>query len=124
MVKEICLDSDILIGLLRNDQEAVNVVSSAEGNFAITTINMFELWSGRKEKDVIMPFLSSFHILPFDEKSSLLAGDMRIKLKKTGMDIDIRDIFIAAMCITSGNQLLTNNTKHFERFKQFGLVLV
>jgi tRNA(fMet)-specific endonuclease VapC len=38
--------------------------------------------------------------------------------------LDVRDIFIASVCIIEGLELLTFNLKHFERMKKFGLRLV
>ena len=41
-----------------------------------------------------------------------------------GKILDLRDLFIASLCINEGIELLTYNTKHFERLKEFGLILV
>ena len=46
------------------------------------------------------------------------------RIKSEEKMIDIRDIFVGARCIENKQELLTNNRKHFERLKKFGLVLV
>ncbi|MBI2140359.1 type II toxin-antitoxin system VapC family toxin [Candidatus Woesearchaeota archaeon] len=68
--------------------------------------------------------LTSLRLFVFDEKSSIIAGGVRRSLREKGLDIEIRDLFIAAICMANQLPLLTNNKKHFERFQEFGLVLL
>jgi tRNA(fMet)-specific endonuclease VapC len=58
-------------------------------------------------------------ILPFTEKSSRIAGYVISELRRKQSLIDIRDLFIGAICIESGIPLLTRNIAHFERIKGF-----
>ena len=124
MVREICLDSDVIIQLLRNDSNTQGVLNSFDANYSITVINVFELWSGRVKNETIYETISSFDVKEFDKPSSFLAGDIRKKLRASGEEIDIRDIFVAAICISNDIELFTYNKKHFERLRKFGLKLV
>lgn len=126
MVREICLDSDILIELLKNNRTVQEKLSSLEASFAITAITSFEVWSGRKEREqtMINALLSSFHTLDFDTHASLKAADIWRTLKSDGTMLDIRDVFIASICITQNIALFTHNKKHFERLQEHGLTLI
>ncbi|MBI2043487.1 type II toxin-antitoxin system VapC family toxin [Candidatus Pacearchaeota archaeon] len=126
MVRKICLDSDIIIELLKNNLEVIKTINSLDAEFYATVVNIFEIWTGRMEKEskTIIELISELNILDFDRKSALRAGDIRKKLKGRGELIEIRDIFIASICIQNNMELLTYNKKHFERLKQFELKLV
>ena len=123
MVAKICLDSDVLIEILKNDNETIAKFKQLDSEFYATSINVFEIWSGKKEEELINHFLKNFIIIDFDEESAFLAGDIRRELKKKGEDVEMRDIFIASICISNDLELWTYNRKHFERMVKFGLKL-
>ncbi len=124
MVQKVCLDSDILIDLLRGKEETRKRLEDLESRFCTTAITEFELWLGRRDGEVVENVLDSLQLLPFDRASARIAGDMHKKLKKKGAVVDLRDLFIASSCIAQATPLLTNNKKHFTRLKSFGLELV
>lgn len=124
MERKICLDSDILVDLSRDINQIENRLSSFNAVFYITSINAFEIWMGRKNKEDTKDFLEIFDILNFNLDSALLSADILRSLNDTGMTLEFRDIFIAAICIVNNTELMTNNLKHFERLKKFGLKLV
>lgn len=124
MVRRICLDTDIIIHLLSKDQHTRELIESLDADFFTVAINAFELWYGRKENESVFELLEWLDVLPLDEKSALTAADILRELKKTGTILDIKDLFIGAICITQRIELLTLNRKHFDRLQKFGLVLV
>ncbi|MEK6922143.1 MAG: type II toxin-antitoxin system VapC family toxin [Nanoarchaeota archaeon] len=124
MVRRICLDSDVLIALLNRDEKTKQIIEALDADFYITTVNTFEVWYGRKKTEPVFEALEWLHSLEMDDKAARLAGDILRKLKDDGRMIDIRDMFIGAICINNDIELLTYNKKHFERLKEFGLVLV
>jgi len=124
MVRRICLDSDVLIALLNDDQPTKEIVESLDADFYTTAINSFELWQGRKKVEPVFGLLSSLHQLALHDIAARLAADILRELKAKGKILDLRDLFIASLCINEGIELLTYNTKHFERLKEFGLILV
>lgn len=126
MDRKICLDSDIIINFLRKSHKAKETLNKLGGEFYTTQINLFEIWSGRliDEEKTIKEMLNSLIKFDFDEDAAIKAGDIMVNLKKSGNIIDFRDLFIASICIVNNLELLTNNKKHFERLKKYGLKLV
>lgn len=124
MVRKICLDSDILIDLLKGDKKVLQKINDLDGIFYTTSINVFEIWMGKKKKEVISQLLSTLKILNFTKESGLISADIKNKLKDTGKDLDIRDIFIASICISENIEFISNNQRHFQRLKKFGLKLL
>ncbi len=125
MDKKICLDSDIIIEILKNNKKTIEIIASSAEILCITPVTIFEIWNGRFEKETqtIKSLLKNFEIIDFDADSSFIAGDIERALKNKGEELEIRDIFIASVCISNKMPLLTNNKKHFERLKDFGLHL-
>ena len=124
MVRKICLDTDILINMMRNDSHTRGVIAAFDADFYTTTVNVFELWQGHKKGKETMELLEPLIKIDFDEKSAFVAGDIQKKLFDKGDVLDFRDIFIGAMCIKNDMELLTFNVRHFERMKKFGLRMV
>lgn len=124
MVRKVCLDSNILIGLLGRDEAVKTMLSALDAQFVITAVNSFEIWYGRTKGEAIFELFEWLEILPFDAAVSRLAADIMRSLKEKGEIIDLQDVFIAAICIKNDVELLTLNKKHFERLKKFGLILV
>ncbi len=124
VVRNICLDSDSIIELLNGNKTVIGLIDSLEADFYTTVINVFEIWTGRKDEENISELLEWTNIVEFNKEAAMLAGDIRKELRKKGLDIDIRDLFIASICIINKLDLLTYNKKHFERLESFGLKLI
>ncbi len=124
MVRKICLDSDVTIEILHNDLKTKEVISSLDAQFFATAINLFEIWYGRKKHETIFQFFESINPVSFDEKSVKLAADILRDLKQKGQMIDLKDLFIGAICIANSMELFTYNKKHFERLEAYGLVMI
>ncbi len=125
MVRQICIDSDALIELVLGNEETSNFIKETEAEWHTTAINIFEIWSERNAKQQnIENLIQGLKKQNLDEDAAIKAGEIRRRLKETGDTIEIRDIFIASICIENNLELLTNNKKHFERLKKFGLKLV
>ena len=124
MDRRICLDSDVMIGLLNKDEAAKKLVEALDAEFYTTSVNVFELWYGRKKQETVSELFESLRLLALGEGSARLAADILRDLKEKGTIVDFKDVFIAAMCIKHDTELLTLNKKHFERLQEFGLVLV
>ena len=45
-------------------------------------------------------------------------------LKKKGKLLDIRDVFVGSICIARDLPLLTYNSRHFNRLKDYGLKML
>ncbi|MDG7025023.1 MAG: PIN domain-containing protein [Nitrososphaerota archaeon] len=64
---------------------------------------------------------SNLDVLPLDNKAVLQASVLYGTLKRRGALVEDPDLLIASMCIANGLPVVTGNSKHFERFKEFGL---
>lgn len=83
---------------------------------------MFLSFGLEEKNEEIFKLLEWLNIFDLDEKSAKIAADILLALKKGGTPVEIRDMFIAAICIKNDLELLTYD-KHFERIKKFGLIL-
>jgi len=131
MEDSVCLDTDILVDLLRDNPEVVKWIEDNKDKFEFVTtvVNVFELYSGaykakdgkKKIKDV-EELIEKLTILDFLIKDSKEAGRFRVILEKKGKIIDIRDLFIGTIALTNGCSLKTNNKKHFSRIEGLRVV--
>lgn len=121
-----CLDTDLLIAILRGKEEARKKVTDIdeESKGATTSINAFEIFFGanksaRRNENVkeASKLLERLIIFPLDLSSSRTAGEISAKLLAKGVTIDYRDAMIAAIAIENDLTLVTRNTSHFNRIK-------
>lgn len=94
----------------------------------LSTITVAELFYGaekskakKKNWAIIEKFVSTFEILPFDEKSTKIYPKIRASLEKSGIPIGPMDLLIASISLANNFILVTNNVKEFKRVK--GLTL-
>ncbi|MBU4221506.1 MAG: type II toxin-antitoxin system VapC family toxin [Euryarchaeota archaeon] len=127
----IVVDSDILIDLLREKDEAVKKIKELEKNeeLATTDINVFELYYGayksnKKDKNLSSTrgLLKNLTLLHTTEEAMETGGRIYSDMKAKGKSIDIRDVLIAAITLQNGASLLTRNREHFERIEELVLV--
>ena len=118
----VCLDTDCLIDLDRNDKKALARVAelSDNGELLFTTIiNVAEYYAGtfrlktKGAAEKARDYLQQFSILMLDEDSALLWGRLYGELKSSA--IGDRDLFIASIALANKQTLITRNKKHFER---------
>lgn len=118
----VCLDTDCLIDLAKNDEKAIAKVAqlSDNGELLFTTIiSVAEYYAGTfrsKTKGAVedaRDYLRQFSVLVLDEDSALLWGRLYGELKSSA--IGDRDLFIACIALANKQTLVTRNKKHFER---------
>ena len=63
----------------------------------------------------VKKFLKPLEITPFDENAAECYGDIRTSLEFTGKVISGNDMMIAAVVLSKGGVLVTNNIKEFIR---------
>jgi len=95
------------------------------GDVGISSITLSELNYGvykssnvPKNKVRLEEFLMPLEVLAYDEKSSVIYGQIRSQLEKKGQIIGPYDILIASHAISEGLILITNNEKEFKRIKK------
>ncbi len=109
---------------MNKDEQTKTIISAIDGQFVSTSINSFEVWYGRKAQEPVSELFDWLDIFQFDNESARIAADIMRSLKQKGKMIEMRDIFIASICIKNNIELLTDNKKHFDRLKEFGLRMI
>lgn len=122
LVKEICLDTSVLIEITKKNQtRADDILKYLRGkSISISVITLFEHLIGLKKDEYPKLDLKTYS---FTKDDANLASKMMIVLRKQGRDINFRDLFIASTCKNNNLELMTLD-KHFKNLKQFGLRLV
>ena len=128
-MERVCLDTDVLIDLLRGKREVVEKIRELEERceLATTAVTLFELYYGAykvgRERNVaaVRELARRLEVLDLTERSAELAGRMAVELDRSGEGLKFRDALIAAVAVTKGAQLYTGNVKNFERLGRFGL---
>lgn len=122
-METLILDTDVIVDFLRSDAKVVEMMRELKEKYklATTDINAFELYrgaykSGKQEKNLAATkgFLGRLILISTNENSMEIAAKISVGLQKKGKTIEIRDLFIGAMCITNSFKLLTRNLKHFQ----------
>ncbi len=121
-----CLDTDLLVAILRGKKEAYKVAQELdqEVKTATTVINAFELFYGANKSQLKAQnlretenLLNKLQILPLDKAASKKAAEISAKLAQMGQALDYRDAMIAAIAIQNDATLLTRNEGHFQRIR-------
>ena len=71
----------------------------------------------KKNWAIVENFVSTFEIVPFDEKSCEIYTRIRTSLEKSGLPIGPMDLLIASISLANNSILVTNNIKEFRRIK-------
>jgi predicted nucleic acid-binding protein len=126
MEDKICLDTDILIDLLRNKQESVQKIKEEEEKCEIftTILNIFELYYGAyKTKNAeantmaVRELCSRISVLGFSLEEAEESGKQKAKLERKGEDLEFRDVIIGLIALKNNCVLMTKNKKHFSRIE-------
>lgn len=121
------LDTCILSEIVKPapNPQVLQKLSELEEYCAISMITWSELWYGInlmpecRKKTMLRTFAvdkvqSTFPILPQDQHSGLILGDLRAKEKQTGTIHQVLDLQIASIAIANNLILVTHNTKDFQ----------
>ncbi|MCP8309652.1 MAG: type II toxin-antitoxin system VapC family toxin [archaeon] len=115
----VCLDTDILVSLIKGDPKAVSFIKDLERKsegLRSTVITAYELLKGAVisvKSDVnvrlIRSLLPNITILELDSPSAELASAIYQKLRRKGEIVGEFDILIAAISIKRGEELISND---------------
>jgi len=122
----IALDSSAIIELLRGTEKGKKIRQIIENEaVATTTITLNEVLIGvpTRHKTMIVNFLKTFQILPFDEESGYQSVTIEEHLTAKGKPIGKLDVFIAAVCLTHEIKLITTD-KDFKNIDDLELILI
>lgn len=121
---EYLLDTNICIYIIK--KKPVEVLERFQslplGDVGISTITLAELQYGiakstqpEKNQQALQQFLIPLEIVEFDYEASVVYGELRAHLEKTGQPIGALDMFIAAHAKSLDITIVTNNEREFRR---------
>ena len=119
-----CLDTDLLVGVLRNQEKAARKAEELDkqGRQATTAVNAFELFYEASKSKMVEEnvreankLLSRLELLPLStsaaERAGLLFGGLELK----GLPIEFRDSMIAGIVLEHRLTLVTRNRRDYGR---------
>lgn len=117
------LDTNTCIYWLKGREEIRKKIEQVgTNNLKMTIITLAELRYGAYNSQKVQEnlkninnFLRKVRALFLNEDSVDRFGKIRVDLRRSGQIIDDFDILIAAITLSNGGILVTNNTAHFER---------
>ena len=90
----------------------------------LPSITVAELFYGaekskakKKNWAIVENFISTFEIVPFNEKSCEIYARIRASLEKFGVPIGPMDLLIASISLANNSILVSNNIKEFRQIK-------
>jgi tRNA(fMet)-specific endonuclease VapC len=129
---KIVIDTDLLIDLLRNQNQATAFITKLEEkNYILSTtaVNIFELYHGahkslesEKNLKAIHVLVSRLSIFPLTSKAAQKAGHIYAQLERQGTPVGLRDTLIAAIALTRGCSVATRNQAHFSRISDLEII--
>ncbi|MBI2545791.1 type II toxin-antitoxin system VapC family toxin [Candidatus Woesearchaeota archaeon] len=115
MGKKVCIDTDILINALKDPAYYARIRHQFSGYEAYsTTITVFELYKRKTNIDKVHFIMSQLQVLEFDTACAVTAANIFKNITAKGINMDYRDLFIAAIALAHECVLLTNNFKDFK----------
>ena len=128
----VCLDSDILVGFLRKDENAVAFLEDLEKRGEVlntTIINVCELFEGanlfhQKEEaeKSVEQLVNRINVLYLSKQSAQLFGKITSELNKKGTKLEDFDVLIAAIALENNEAFVTRNLKHFNRIEKLKVI--
>ncbi|MCP3994882.1 MAG: type II toxin-antitoxin system VapC family toxin [bacterium] len=124
------LDTNACIAILNDQDSAVarKLATVPQSDVALCQIVKAELYFGayksrrtRENLRLLRTFQRQFSSLPFDDRAVKIYGRIRQDLERLGQLIGPNDLIIAAVTISHGAVLVTNNTKEFGRVRDLRL---
>lgn len=116
------LDTNAVIRLLKGDDSSLarRLREHRPDDICLSSIVTHELYFGayksaRVEANLARLRALRFEVLPFDLDDSIIAGEIRAKLRAEGAPIGPYDLLIAAHALCRGLVLVTANIKEFRR---------
>jgi predicted nucleic acid-binding protein len=112
------LDTTFLIDVL-NDRggraELMERLILEQHALACCAINVAEVYVGLRapESPKTEALLRQLRYVPIRWEAAKLAGDLRREWARKGQTLSLTDMLIAAVCLTEGLTLVTDNRRHF-----------
>ncbi len=120
------LDTNTCIYFLNQASERITrrFKQLSPSQIMLPAITVAELYYGAekskaqaKNKERVKQFVSTFKIVPFDEKACTTYAKVRYELERSGTPIGPMDLLIASISLTYSFILVTNNSQEFKKVK-------
>ncbi len=114
-MKNILIDTDILINFLRGREKSKEFLSSVIDDAAVycSAITIAEIFAGMKEheREKTEELVDSLNIIDVNREIAEKAGSYKNSIKRQSMELD--DCIVAATAFTKQAVLATGNGKHY-----------
>ncbi|WP_426668804.1 type II toxin-antitoxin system VapC family toxin [Mucilaginibacter sp. McL0603] len=125
--KIVLADTSLLIDFFRkSDKSKSQLVSLIRKGytFCICVITEYEIYSGATEQQLEywQEFLKKITVINLDQAAVKEAVNINNQLKTKRKQIDLADLFIAAIAVSNNLPVATLNKKHFTRVESLLLV--
>jgi len=112
------LDTTFLIDVLNDRRGRADLMERMildRYSLACCAINVAEVYVGLRapEAKKTEAFLRQMQYVPIRWEAAKLAGDLKREWAHKGQSLSLTDTTIAAVCLTEGCTLVTDNRKHF-----------
>ena len=100
-MKDLLLDTNVLVDYLRNIPEAVKYLEDLTDSISISALTVAELHAGARdntEKEVLREFISAFTVIPANAVICEMGGDFRAQYGPSH-GVDLIDGILAATAI-------------------------
>ena len=124
------LDTNTCIYFLNRASERIikRFKQLSPSQIRLPSITVAELYYGvekskakSRNRERVKRFVSTFEIVPFDEKACGTYSKLRCTLEKSGKPIGPMDLLIASIGLAHNFVLVTNNVNEFKRVKRLKL---
>ncbi|MDO8672642.1 MAG: type II toxin-antitoxin system VapC family toxin [Dehalococcoidia bacterium] len=118
------LDTNVCVLLIRqkSPQVLARLLSHEITDICLSAITVAELQYGvqksnqlERNQQALDQFLLPLTILPFDDESAAIYGQIRASLEARGLPVGALDTLIAAQAVSHNLTLVTNNLSEFAR---------
>lgn len=116
------VDTEVVIELLRGNQQVLERRQAAVGAFATTWVTAAELYYGAAKsrsplsnRVLVTDFLATLDVLGLDLPASQRFGELKADLESRGERLADADLMIASITLAVGGVLITGNLRHYSR---------
>ncbi len=122
------IDTDILIFLLKNNKNVIERSKEYQqefGQLKISELTYYECLRGYKNNkstkklELFFKLIEMIEVIPLTKNIYNKASEIYVKLRKTGFPTGEFDLLIATTAIENDLSIVTNNTKHYIKIKEF-----
>ena len=113
------VDTNVIIDALKGKRGRLEFLqrlsrSEALAFCAVVVAELFAGFNSRAEiEEARLELLDTIVYIEASQRAAELAGSLQHQYKKKGISLSLQDVTIAAVALTSGHTLVTDNVKHF-----------